>query len=649
MIANQGTGVTPIASKNAFDEHQILRRILEGTATETGQNFFAALVKNLAAALNTHGAWVTEYIAPRRVLRSLAFWMGGDYMPIHEEPIDGTPCERVIDGYDIIHFPDGLVSLFPEDDALKQMNIQSYLGAPLLDSERRVMGHLAVLDTKPMPEAPELFAVFKIFAARAAAELQRIRAEEAARERELKLNRTLTGAMDAILELDDSLRVTLANPAAENVFRASAADMQSKTFDAFLSDQDRNRLTELLRELDAQPGGKQSLWINGGLRARDFAGEEFVAEATISRTATNGNAFYTLVLRNVNDRIEAERKIRTLTGQTEYLRQEVRELQHHGAILGESAPMRQLMEDIRQVAATDATVLVLGETGTGKELIARAIHNASARKDGPLIRVNCAAIPAMLMESEFFGHEKGAFTGATAKRDGRFALAHEGTIFLDEIGELSPDLQAKLLRVLQDGEFEPVGSSKTRTVDVRAVAATNRNLEEAVRDGSFREDLYYRLNVFPVHVPPLRDRGDDIVLLADAFAKRFAGRMGKKLSPLTPQCIERLKAYHWPGNVRELQNIIERAVITAQDNCLNLNRALPAMVDNTVDLAAHEDGNGRILTADDLRSLERANIVRALTAANWKISGNDGAATALGLSPSTLTSRMKALGITRPS
>jgi transcriptional regulator with GAF, ATPase, and Fis domain len=307
------------------------------------------------------------------------------------------------------------------------------------------------------------------------------------------------------------------------------------------------------------------------------------------------------------------------------------------------------MEDVAQVAGTDATVLILGETGTGKELIARAIHGAGRRKDKPLIRVNCAAIPSMLMESEFFGHEKGAFTGATARREGRFALADGGTIFLDEVGELSLDLQAKLLRVLQDGEFEPVGSSKTRRVDVRVLAATNRDLDEAVRQGDFREDLFYRLNVFPIRVPPLRERGEDVALLATAFLQRYCRQMVRALEPLTPQCIERLKAYNWPGNVRELQNIIERAVITARDGRLNLDRGLPRLEPA---LPATDPDAGvrgaRVLTTDELRELERANLVRALERASWKISGSEGAAQLLGMNPSTLASRMKALGISRP-
>ena len=237
--------------------------------------------------------------------------------------------------------------------------------------------------------------------------------------------------------------------------------------------------------------------------------------------------------------------------------------------------MIQVLNDVAQVAETDATVLILGETGTGKEVLARAIHAASRRRENAFIKVNCAAIPATLIESEFFGHEAGAFTGATKRRDGRFALADRGTIFFDEIGELPPDLQVKLLRVLQEGEFEPVGSSRTLKVDVRVLAATSRDLQQAVRHGKFRQDLYYRLNVFPIHLPPLRERGEDIELLAAEFAARLAKRMGRKIQALSREEIRRLRAYSWPGNVRELHNVIERALITSRDGTLNLDRALP--------------------------------------------------------------------------
>jgi transcriptional regulator with GAF, ATPase, and Fis domain len=309
-----------------------------------------------------------------------------------------------------------------------------------------------------------------------------------------------------------------------------------------------------------------------------------------------------------------------------------------------------VLRDMAQVAATDATVLIMGETGTGKELVARAVHAASHRRDRPLVTVNCAAIPATLIESELFGHEAGAFTGATRKREGRFAMADKGTIFLDEIGELPLDLQSKLLRVLQEGEFDPVGSSSTKKVDVRVLAATNRNLETAVRKGTFREDLYYRLNVFPLRLPPLRERGDDVVRLASAFARRFASRMGRAVEPLTGECVQRLKGYHWPGNVRELRNVIERAVITATDGRLNLDRALPeeASTEHS-SLGESFSKSDRIRTAREFEELERTNILRALEAAGWKVSGERGAAKLLGINASTLSSRMKALKIEKPA
>ena len=301
----------------------------------------------------------------------------------------------------------------------------------------------------------------------------------------------------------------------------------------------------------------------------------FLPKRLLSRFELHRQKFTTLILRNVHDRVEAEQKIQSLTTETELLREELQALHHDETLIGESPALRQVLRDIGQVAETDATVLILGETGTGKELVARAIHAAGTRRATSLVIVNCAAIPAMLIESELFGHEAGAFTGATKKREGRFALADKGTIFLDEIGELPLDLQAKLLRVLQEGEFDPVGSSSTKKVNVRVLAATNRDLEQSVREGKFREDLFYRLNVFPLRVPPLRERGDDVVRLASAFARRFAAKMGRTIAPLTADCARLLTSYSWPGNVRELQNVIERAVITATDGRLNLDRALP--------------------------------------------------------------------------
>ncbi|ACL73645.1 transcriptional regulator, NifA subfamily, Fis Family [Thioalkalivibrio sulfidiphilus HL-EbGr7] len=350
-------------------------------------------------------------------------------------------------------------------------------------------------------------------------------------------------------------------------------------------------------------------------------------------------------------RLRRDRRLRALNDEAAALRAELGSLRGFEEILGESAALRRLLADIGRVAPSEATVLITGETGTGKELIARAIHRHSRRSQGPLIKVNCAAITATLQESEFFGHEKGAFTGAAQRRDGRFKLADGGTLFLDEVGEMPLDLQAKLLRVLQEGEFEPVGSGRTVRVDVRVIAATHRDLTQMVREGGFREDLLYRLNVFPLHAPPLRERGEDVVLLAEAIATRLARQEGATLAPLSPADRARLKAHPWPGNVRELENVIERAWITGTDTpdgrVLNLVRALPGseVTPRTPGLAADPDA---VFTAAEMLQMERSNIERALVSCQWKLSGVGGAARLLGLHPNTLASRMKSLGIRRP-
>ncbi|MEN8692978.1 MAG: sigma 54-interacting transcriptional regulator, partial [Desulfobacterales bacterium] len=321
-----------------------------------------------------------------------------------------------------------------------------------------------------------------------------------------------------------------------------------------------------------------------------------------------------------------------------YLREEIKGEHNFDEIIGQSDVLKSVLFRVEQVAPSDATVLILGETGVGKELIARAIHQLSPRNARPLVKINCAALPANLIESELFGHKKGAFTGAEAKRVGRFELADSGTLFLDEIGELSLELQTKLLRVLQDGEFERLGSSQTIRVDVRVIAATSQDLEEDVRSGRFRKDLFYRLQVFPITVPPLRDRRKDIPLLVRFFVERFARKSGKTIDTVPAEAMQALQRYPWPGNVRELENVIERAVINTRGPRLRLMDTLAA----PGDLGS---ASPRIRT---LAESETECIVRALEATDWKIEGQDGAAAALGLPPSTLRKRMQKHGIQRP-
>ncbi len=632
-----------------ISEHDALRTILEGTATVTGEPFFEALVAKLTEALGTHGAWVTEFVADKRRLRGLAFLMDGEWIHNYEFDIQGTPCATVIESSQLVHFPDRLLELYPGDPDLREQGFVSYLGVPLLDVDGRCLGHMAVVDRRPMPYDPKAIAVFRIFAARAAAELQRLRAERDVLQREEKLAGLVASAMDAIFELDADLVVTRANAAAEKHFRRPADLLTGDSFRSLVEDACFEHVRELAMSLCTRPAGGQSLWIPGGMNAIRADGERFPAEASLSRFEVRRETFYTVILRNVDERIAAEREIHRLTRETEYLKEELRELQGSNHLVGMSGSLQNVLRDIEQVAPTDASVLIVGETGTGKELIARAIHEASGRRGKPLVKVNCAAIPATLMESEFFGHEKGAFTGATQRRDGRFAMADGGTIFLDEVGELPVDLQVKLLRVLQEGEFEPVGSGQTRRVDVRVIAATNRDLRRAIEQGAFREDLYYRLNVFPIEVPPLRQRDGDVAELASFFAREIALKLGRRVEPLDAHAIARLTAYHWPGNVRELQNVIERAVITSVDGRLNLDRALPeAVATEGTPTTATAGEAPRIQTAEELVGLERQNILRALDTTGWKVAGKQGAAEILGMKPSTLSSRMRALGIKRP-
>jgi formate hydrogenlyase transcriptional activator len=325
-----------------------------------------------------------------------------------------------------------------------------------------------------------------------------------------------------------------------------------------------------------------------------------------------------------------------------YLQEEIRQQHNFKEIIGGSPALKQVLRQVETVASTDSTVLILGETGTGKELIARAIHNLSTRRERTLVKLNCAAIPTGLLESELFGHEKGAFTGAINQRLGRFELAHKGTLFLDEVGDIPLELQPKLLRVLQEQEFERLGSTRTQKVDVRLIAATNVNLEQLVADKQFRSDLYYRLNVFPIVIPPLRERREDIPVLTRWFTQKFASRMRKPIHSIPARTLSALADYHWPGNVRELENLIERAVILSPGPELQV--ALPELRASAV--AAVAEVTNQSLNFEEA---ERAHILRVLCDTNWIIGGPRGAASRLGLNRSTLRSKMSKLGITRPS
>ena len=380
------------------------------------------------------------------------------------------------------------------------------------------------------------------------------------------------------------------------------------------------------------------MWAPEGLTAVRANREEFPIEATISPFKVGGQRLYTLILRDMNERKQAQAEIEQLQWEKSYLQEEVGSAYRFENIVGESPAMRRLSAHVEQVAGTDTTVLLTGETGTGKELIAHALHSLSARKDRLLVKMNCAALPAKLIESELFGHEKGAFTGAITQRKGRFELADGGTLFLDEVGELSAPAQAKLLRVLQDQEFERVGGTRTLKVDARVITATNRDLGEMVKVGSFRSDLFYRLHVFPIEVPPLRERREDILLLVDYFLQKFARKLGKPLKAISERSMEQLVRYAWPGNIRELQNVIERAAVLARGPIVEIDKSLGMQLEAGVQVP---------LTGATLEAVERAHILRVLQDTGWVIEGKQGAAAILGLGPSTLRYRMQKLGIKR--
>ncbi len=380
--------------------------------------------------------------------------------------------------------------------------------------------------------------------------------------------------------------------------------------------------------------------------AVDFVTKPFRSEELLARVTTHlalRQARRSLEEQNARLREEIEAHNRA-KGTIECLVEEIRSSHDFGEILGESPALIQVLDQVGRVAATDSTVLIHGETGTGKELVARAIHGRSQRRERPLIKINCAALPRELVESELFGHEKGAFTGATQQRRGRFELADGGTLFLDEVGELPLETQPKLLRVLQEQEFERVGGTKPLRTDVRLIAATNRDLQQRVNAGTFRSDLYYRLNVFPLALPPLRERRDDIPRLMRHFLVRAERKLGKPLTDVGSACLEHAMAYDWPGNVRELENYVERSAILGKAAPLEVAEPTSAQVNRAAKPAVAQTSS-----KTTLEDVERSHILRVLEQTQWAIEGERGAARILGLNPSTLRGRLRKLGIRKNS
>jgi formate hydrogenlyase transcriptional activator len=452
---------------------------------------------------------------------------------------------------------------------------------------------------------------------------------------------TVEQSMDGIFWLDLEGRIHRANEAACRMLGYSQSEFLRLSVSKFDPDYPLNRYHALWKKITEV----ETLTFESRHQRKD--GSIYPVEITCNFVQLDDNEYACTFFKDITDRKEKENELcralkeleeleNRLQDENVYLQEEIKISHDYRNMVGHSAAIQEVFGQIQQVATTDANVLILGETGTGKELVARAIHDLSGRRDRPLVKINCATLPDKLIESELFGHEKGAFTDALSKRVGRFELANKGTIFLDEIGDLPLGLQVKLLRVLQEGEFERLGDAKTYHVDVRVISATNQNLERLVEKGEFRKDLFYRLNTFPILCPPLRTRKDDIPDLVKYFVTKSSDKVGKNIESIPKKVIETLTGYHWPGNIRELENVIERAIITspgrsltigdwfAQDSRKETHSSLPSLADN-----------------------ERHHILKALALTKGRISGEKGAATILGINPNTLTSRMKKLGIKR--
>jgi PAS domain S-box-containing protein len=467
---------------------------------------------------------------------------------------------------------------------------------------------------------------------------------------------TVEQASEAILWHGEDGRFAWANEAACRHFGYSREELLTLAVYDINPDYQEERWRKFWDKLSKV----KKLDVEGRHRRKD--GHIIPVEVSTNLIDFEGEKYTCSFVRDISERKQAEeekaqafeeiqRLRKQLELENEYLNEEVLKLQTYGDIVGNSHVLQNIMKQIEMVAPTDAGVIIFGESGTGKELVAREIHRRSARRLHSMIKVNCASIPRELYESEFFGHVKGAFTGAVKDRIGRFELANGGTLFLDEVGEIPLELQSKLLRVLQEGTYERVGSEKTQKIDVRIIAATNRDLKREVEKGRFREDLYYRLNVFPVEILPLRNRKADIPALALHFMELAAKKFNYPLRQLSRANILQLQSYDWPGNVRELQNVIERAVISSRSSTLRFN--LPVgenLISSPTTAAKAESSEGRreIMTEEEMKRLERENIVAALERTHWKIFGAGGAAELLDMRPTTLASRMKKMGLKKP-
>jgi transcriptional regulator with PAS, ATPase and Fis domain len=652
--------MTPSSETDRSFEH-IVFEYAEAVSGKTGENFFRSLVRFVASALGADYVFVGELQPDGERIVKLAVYGGEADM---EYGVSATPCAHVIQDR-VRSYQSGVRELYPQDRLLNALRAEGFVGSMIMDSNGRCLGLICAITEQPLENPKLAEALLTIVAARAGTELERKNYEDALAHSEERFRALVVHGNEGVMWCKLEQPVSMDLPEEEQIehfyrytYVADCNDQAARIF-GFEKAEDLigARLEVISSRSDPEFGERLREGIRSGWQSsqveRTFQGRDLLMTRsgviengkllsvwTTARDITALKQAEAEVLR-LNDELKSHlEQLTALKAQLEqdnaYLLDEIRSEHNLGDMVGASPKFRELTERIQLVASTSATVLIFGETGTGKELVARAIHNLGPRRNRPLVKVNCAAISAGLVESELFGHVKGAFTGATERRVGRFEYADGGTLFLDEVTELPLETQAKLLRVLQEQEFEPVGSNRTLKVDVRLLAATNRNLAELVRESRFRMDLYYRLLVVPVDVPPLRERRDDIPLLAAHFVRRLSRQFGRRVERISDGMLRELVAYDWPGNIRELENFLARAIVLCPGDTLDM----PLLAAETVAPAA--------TASRSLEDTERKHIESVLASTGWVIEGPKGAAAILKMNPSTLRSRMRRLKIQRP-
>jgi formate hydrogenlyase transcriptional activator len=640
--------------------------VAQGVSGKTGEAFFRSLARHLAIALNADFVVVGAFERGGRRIQTLAAYTNGAEMEAFEYELAGTPCSELVETETCSH-ASGVQQSYPADRRLAEIGAEGYVGASMIDSKGQRLGVVCALTRRTLQTPKIAEALLEMFAARASSELERKNYQEALARSEQHYRALVTHGNEAVMRVDLEQPIPPDIPDEEKVeiayrygYVGECNDQAARLYGRTTADELLGaRVGEIFPRAD--PGEIQDLragfrddWRNSQVERTVRGRRLLLTRDAIVKDGVGYGAWVTA--RDVTELRQAEAEVRRLNAELEarvgeltelktrlerdnaYLVEEINAEQNNHQMVGSSPPFRELLEKIRLVAGTSATVLITGETGTGKELVARAIHYLSPRRNRPLVKVNCAAISAGLVESELFGHVKGAFTGASERRVGRFEHAHGGTIFLDEISELPLESQAKILRVLQEQEFEPVGSNRTVKVDVRVLAATNRNLPEAVREGRFRMDLYYRLQVIPVEVPPLRERREDIPLLASHFLTVLARQLGRRVHRISEGMMQQLREYEWPGNIRELENFLARALVLSSGEVLDV----------PLDLSGRGKSERPEPIAQSLHDAERQHILRVLASTGWVVEGPKGAAQVLQINPSTLRSLMKRLAIRRP-